>query len=203
MGTNSKGHTPEERRKLEEYYEACRLEAEEFQDFVVDVCLERLGLAIVQYTSRKYQFEIGESRTGVEIKKDRKYAETGRLFIETEERKFPWLNYTASGIYRKDNSWLYIIGNYDILYIFSKKLLRQIIAKAKLPNSKPHYDIIEIGAKTSRGFCLPKKDAERYAVEFIELNENPKAAPTAVPQFYASTECISPHADEINWEPKY
>src|SRR5262245_10222063 len=162
--------TQEQVRENDKHYEACLAEAQRFQDFVVDVCWQQLGLAIVQYASREYQYKVGESKTGIEIKQDSRYAETGRLFIETESRRPPNTRYIPSGIFRKDNSWLYIIGNYNTLFIFSKKFLQQLSEATQ--NGRPRYDIIEIDRGTAKGFCLPGDDAEKYCVKSLTLEVN-------------------------------
>ena len=60
-----------------------------FQDFVVDVLLQTLGFAVVTNSSRAYQHTVGESRTGVEIKHDERFADTGNLWIEVAEKARP------------------------------------------------------------------------------------------------------------------
>jgi len=128
-----------------------------FQDFVVDVCWQRVGLAIVQFASKAYQQVVGESRTGAEIKNDQQYAKTSNLWIELGEKARPRSgDYAPSGINREDNAWLYIIGNYDIFFIFSKQLLKLLGASGK-------YTKRENGTKTSVGFLLPHEAAMKYA----------------------------------------
>jgi len=130
----------------------------EYQDFVAEQ-LYKIGLPIFNYASKKYQIECGENKLGVEIKYDAKFASTGNLYIELQEKTNPQnSNYIDSGINRNDNSWLYIIGNYNTIYIFSKRLLNQIASK---------YKSIENNTKTSIGFLLPKLDAEKYAARII------------------------------------
>jgi len=40
----------------------------EFQDFVVDVLREQLGMVITNYQSQRFQFGAGENKQGIEIK---------------------------------------------------------------------------------------------------------------------------------------
>lgn len=137
-----------------------------YQDFIVDICWQTIGLAIVQYSSREYQINVGESRTGVEIKHDEKYSKTGNLFIEVAEKAEPRDGpYSPSGIFRKDNSWLYIIGDYDMIFIFQKQLLRLLSKR---------YKIIESLTKTSLGYLLPKADAFNYADPILTPNSSTK-----------------------------
>lgn len=135
-----------------------------FQDFVVDLCWQTIGLAIVQYVSEQYQNKVGESRTGVEIKHDEKVSKTGNLWIEVAEKARPRNgNYAPSGIYRDDNTWLYIIGDYSTVYIFGKRILRAICDSRKFP-------VIENNTKTSRGFLLPIGSAAQYASVVLRPN---------------------------------
>lgn len=98
----------------------------EFQDFVCEK-LANHGLFLQNTLSRKYQFELGENLQGWEIKLDNRCTETGRLSIEIAEKSRADIKvWTASGIYRNDNSWLYVQGNYEMLFIFSKTFLKRL-----------------------------------------------------------------------------
>ena len=153
-----------------EYYKAKLESGLLYQDFVVDAAWHLLGLAIVQYSSKAYQQSVGESRTGVEIKHDEKFSETGNLWIEIEEKASQRPGpYVQSGIYRVDNCWLYVIGNYDIIFFFSKRWLQQL-------HKSDRYRTIENNTKTLRGFLFCEKDAKRYGVVILEPNAETKVA---------------------------
>lgn len=95
----------------------------EFLDFVT-VTLQKKGLYLQPFTSRKYQYQIGESLQGWEVKLDGTSASSGRLSIEIAEKtKAANANWCKSGIYRNDNTWMYIQGNYEFFFIFMKKHL--------------------------------------------------------------------------------
>jgi hypothetical protein len=96
----------------------------EFQDFVCTE-LAKAGLILQNLASRKYQYEVGENLQGFEIKLDQRCTETKRLSIEVAEktRNDPSLPWTDSGIMRGDNSWLYIQGNREKIFVFNKKFL--------------------------------------------------------------------------------
>ena len=146
------------------YFDEQVADSDEFQDFVSYMLFLYAGLSYSCYKSPLWQIHLGESRLGLEIKYDKTAQshiiakQNYNLYIETEERYCDTDMYKASGIYRNDNSWLYTIGNYYIIYIFSKKLLGQIKSK---------YKNIEISRKTSKGFLLPRSDAEKYAAKII------------------------------------
>jgi len=154
----------------EKYREAQIADGKLYQDFVVDVAWQA-GIAIAQYASKTYQLTIGESRGGVEIKHDKRYAETGNLYIEFAEKKQPRPGpYAPSGIKREDH-WLYVIGNYDIVFFFAKNLLRALFASSK-------YSHKENKTKTSLGFLLPDNDARKYAALILTPNASGKIEQT-------------------------
>lgn len=143
----------------EVYYKVKFEEALFYQDFVCDVLMNVLGLAVTQYASRQYQCMIGESRQGIEIKHDWQYAKTGNLYIETGEKSKPRPGpFFPSGIRRDDNSWLYVIGDYDTIFGYSISILRLLQDSGKYPPF-----IINRG--TSEGFLLlgRRNDPEKYS----------------------------------------
>lgn len=129
-----------------------------YQDFIVDLFLQVLRFPITVYSSRLYQQTVGEGPVGVEIKHDERYGRSGNLWIEIAEKARPREgDYVPSGVFRADNSWLYIIGNYDVVFVFSKLLLQGLARSER-------YSIIENNTHTSRGFLLPDAAARRCAV---------------------------------------
>jgi len=134
----------------------------QFQDFVLDTLLSNLGIAISNYTSRKWQFEVGENRQGIEIKLDRRILETGNVSIEVAEKSRADANkeYAPSGIFRDDNSWLYIQGNWHILFIFPKNILKHLYWSGR-------YKVDEY--PTIKRFLMPIEDARKYAAKVIEI----------------------------------
>ena len=147
---------------MTEYYKKKLNQGLEYQDFIFDT-LYSLGLPLISYGSKKYQVEKGENKAGFEIKFDDKFATTGNFWIEVAEKSKPenkqWI---PSGIYRDDNTWLYLIGNYSEFYIFAKSHLQLI---------ESDYDIIINNRKTSKGFLLPKKRADKLAVRIIKCGD--------------------------------
>jgi len=140
------------------YYNEKLEQALIFQDFVMEKLHEQ-GITIMNYGSKKYQHEKGENLAGIEIKNDTKFTETGNLYIETEEKANPLnKNYIKSGIYRNDNTWLYIIGDFDLFFIFGKNIL---ILLHKSDKYRP------VTTPTSKGFLLPICESEKYCLKKI------------------------------------
>ena len=130
-----------------------------FQDFVVDLAWQA-GLVIAQYASKTYQLAIGESRSGVEIKYDKKYKTTGNLCIEVAEKARPRPgDYAKSGIMREGH-WLYAIGDYDVVFFFPNNFLIALY-EATNGGGRPKYRRYE--TPTSQGFLLPDEDGRKYA----------------------------------------
>ena len=136
-------------------------EALEFQDFVVDIFLKELGIVISNYSSRYYQNKYGENRQGIEIKLDTRMTDTKRISFELYEKVNASIPYwTPSGILRNDNSWLYLQGNYELIYIFSKSFL------IKLYEAK-YKDKIWQPKDTIKTFLMPFKEADKYCLKKI------------------------------------
>lgn len=130
----------------------------EFQDTVTKALYQR-GIVVVGFSSRRFQIEEGENMLGAEIKRDDKFRTTGQLYIETAEKSHPDnIEFIPSGIHRKDNSWLFVIGDEKTVYIFLTKYLQML---------EPRYEKKAI--PTSKGFVMPIAEAEKYCIRRIEL----------------------------------
>lgn len=132
----------------------------EFQDFVC-ITLASDNIILQNINSKKFQFETGENLQGFEIKFDGTHTKTKRLSIEIAEKRIGTnRDFVKSGIYRGDNTWLYIQGNYDLFFIFSVKLLRGLhktgrYEDAEWPRENP----------TVKKFYLPHCDAIKYCAK--------------------------------------
>jgi hypothetical protein len=149
----------EDRKKYADgYYQTKLEEGLQFQD-VVTRELYQCGIVVVGYASKRFQNNEGENMLGAEIKRDGKFRETGNLYIETAEKTHPDnYQYVPSGIHRKDNSWLFVIGDEQTIFIFSTKYLRL------LENRYP-----KVEKTTSRGYLMPVVEANRYCIRKIDL----------------------------------
>ena len=135
----------------------------DFQDFVATKLHDNLGITITNYSSMKWQFTTGENRQGIEIKLDRTCTNTNRLSIEIAE-KSKAINplFVPSGIYRNDNSWLYIQGTWRIIFVFAKSLL---IGLHKSGKYGEHEE------PTIKAFFLPFDDAKKYAAKVLTFDK--------------------------------
>ena len=139
-----------------EYYKEKLQQGLEYQDFICER-LHHQGIVLQNIQSKKCQLR-KENLLGLEIKFDDVMAKTNRIYIETEEKSDPTNdNYVPSGIYRDDECWLFGIGNYDIFFIFDKKMLRRLDA------NNPSWLFRPQPTSTSKGFCVPVEYAEKIA----------------------------------------
>lgn len=142
------------------YYADKLEEGLRFQDVVTRELYQR-GIVIVGYASRAFQISHGENMLGAEIKRDGNFRDTGNLYIETAEKAHPDnKNFVPSGIFRKDNSWLFVIGDERTIWIFSTKYLQ-------LLHDKRGWR--EVKKTTSIGRIMPLADANKYCVRQIEI----------------------------------
>lgn len=142
-------------------YEKRFNESNEFQDFV---CIELIkkGIVLSNMSSKKYQIMKGENVQGFEIKHDKNFRRTKNLYIEYEEKgNIVNENYVVSGINRYDNSWIWVIGDYQGVYLIQKKVLMAM-------HEKGRYKYVKNGTDTSKGFLLPVADADIY-FNYIEF----------------------------------
>jgi hypothetical protein len=144
-------------------YQAQLEEGQKFQDHCAYWLQKKLNIGIVNFQTKEYQYKFGENMQGIECKLDKVFKTTGNLWIETAERHNPDTPYSDSGIFRNDNSWLYCIGNYDVLYLFQTNILSGMCCSGR-------YPIIENNLMTSKGFLLPKGDADKYGKK-IEIQQ--------------------------------
>ena len=136
-----------------EYYKEKLQQGLYFQDYIMEL-LYKNGIPLISYSSKEYQNMIGENKAGIEIKNDINFRKTGNLYIETAEKSKAENEYfVKSGIYRNDNTWLYLIGDKETVFVLSKKQLQILHGKNKYRNVK---------IATSRGFLLPIADVEKF-----------------------------------------
>jgi hypothetical protein len=151
-------------RAAETYRQKQLKKGQEYEDWLQKQLATR-GIFLGNITSQKYQQEDGENLLGMEIKFDGLVAETGRVYVETAEKAMPRPgSYAPSGIYRNDSTWLYAVGNYDILFIFGKRTLRRLCEKNPDWLYHPPKD-----KATSQGFCIPEKQAMEIAEKVIRF----------------------------------
>jgi hypothetical protein len=129
-------------------------EAKDYEDFVFDTLLHVHRFVVGGYRSRHYQTLYGESFTGVEVKLDRLFRGTGRLFIEIAESYHESVSEKPSGIYHEAEPWLIVIGDYSTFWAFATSTLRHIHEAGNCETRS---------TRTSMGFLLPLDKADKFS----------------------------------------
>lgn len=81
------------------------------------------------------------------------------IYLEVAEKSHPDnRDYIESGIMRKDNSWLFVIGDEDLVWIFSTKYLQKL---------KDRYR--KVKTPTSIGHLMPIAEADKYSIRKINM----------------------------------
>jgi len=137
----------------------------EYQDFVCKRLMED-GLVLQNFGSKRWQIAVGENIQGWEIKYDGVFRRSGRLSIEVAEKsRASNEEWVPSGIYRNDNTWLYIQGDEQTIFVFGKKNLKRAY-RMRRPDGSPRYERAESHG-TVRKFYIPVRDAERGALRIF------------------------------------
>ena len=145
----------------------------EFADFVC-ITLAKDGIILQNIGTKKFQYETGENLQGFEIKLDNRFnglypidkPATNRLSIEIAEKsKGENIKWISSGIYRGDNSWIYIHGNYKEFFVFSITMLRLLHKSGRYEESESPQE-----KPTVRKFYLPIVDAYKYCAKNYKNN---------------------------------
>ena len=140
---------------------------EDFQRFVEEKLFEKLALKIDCFKDGKNQRLKGENPQGFEIKYDSRctgdstYSQctaTNRLAIELY-RQVSDSHWIKSGILRDDNTWIYIVGNYQGFWMFGKRDLVRLF-------KKNNYEVTDY--KTLRRFFISIEEANEYCLNYID-----------------------------------
>ena len=156
-----------EKKKREDYYE-CLHEAQEFEQFWCEVIEHKLHLKLTRIQAKENQAKfLCDTKEGFEFKHNRGMEKYKGVFIEVSQKMDkddP--DFMLSSISKRDNSWMYCIGDFTKLYFVPKKAL-----VAEYESKK--YEIKPNKKKTALGFRLPLFRLEEISV--LELTPIDKA----------------------------
>jgi len=138
----------------EKYTENLR-DGKEFEDYCYRWLEFEKRTRIEACKDKQTQIQVGENYFGIEFKLDRNFRKTGNLYIELKERSSSRFNYTEAGIYRKDNTFLYAIGDWETLYVFDKKRLQNYHQWSSNPKNHAASQHRQVTTETSIGWLLP------------------------------------------------
>lgn len=145
---------------MDTYYRKSYRKGRSYEEFLEERCTE-FGFILDIYKDMEEQYNIGESKHGVEIKFDEKFSSTNNLYIEYAERTSTNKEYRDSGILRNDNTWLWMIGDQNITFLFTKKMLKKLMNENIESKDEPgyYYKRQHITTPTSKGYLISIDDA--------------------------------------------
>jgi len=130
------------------YYKEKLKEGKKYEKFIKLIFNFFLEKEITIFENKKDQINIGESEEGFEIKLDNNFKKTNNLYIEYQEKTDSNnINFINSGILRKDNTKIWIIGDYKNVFVFNKNVLIEF-------HNNKQFRYVE--TKTSKGYLIPK-----------------------------------------------
>lgn len=145
----------------EEIYNPRLVKGQKYQGFVAQLLLKLKNIVLTNLQSKYYQGTVGENMQGFEIKFDNKMADTGNVFIEIQQRYSSDEEYWDSSLKRDDNAWMYCIGNYNVVFFFTKKILRKYLKEV-------NPAIKENSEKTGKGFLLTREQCLEMSEFYLE-----------------------------------
>jgi len=151
----------------------------EYENFVRD-CLNPFGAIFWHWEDKTLQL-FGENRQGWEVKYDYRCFSrnpngdgTNRLSIELREKSergnARWIE---GGILRNDNTWMYVQGNYEIIFVFAKNWLRRVYEEKITAE-----DITTFNGTVQRFYLPIDPDALRGAALILEVVDKAKRQAT-------------------------
>jgi len=148
-----------------QYYKDKLAEGQRYESFVMSRWPEVYPNRKLTIRDGKYAQLKGETEEGIEIKYDGRMEDTGRVYIEMQEKThIDNEKYVESGIYRNDNSKLFLIGNMTQWFMFSKDKL------VWLDRLDPPF-LYRVQTPTSIGFCIPVENAKHLCLDHKEFFE--------------------------------
>lgn len=144
-----------------EYYMRLK-EGEEFEKYWCELIKRKLCMTLTRVRSKNHQLRtLCDTQEGFEFKYDRKKALTKNFWIEVGQRPpNTEEEYRPSSLLRKDNSWMYCIGNLDVLYLIPKKTLLNEYRNGR-------REVRENKRKTSKGFLISEKEARLLSALYL------------------------------------
>lgn len=142
-------------RKKTSYYIQQLKESHAFEVYI-DWQFKQRGRDIGLYYGREQQYHMGETAAGIEIKYDKRSAETGNYYIEYQERMHDGDRWVNSGILKEDRTRFYLLGTIEKFVIFEREWLMGyyqslVERQERLPDA---CLVWEKAHGTSKGFIL-------------------------------------------------
>lgn len=146
---------------MTENYKKQLAEGKKYEKYIKEQLYLKRHLQLDIIDDELEQYSIGETKQGYEIKYDKRFQETGNLYIEyAEKTNAQNYKFVESGIFRKDNTHTWIIGNYKEAFMFLKKSLQTIYSNG---------NAYRVETDTSKGILLNKELIDKYSIDYINF----------------------------------
>jgi hypothetical protein len=106
--------------------------------------------------SYENQLVFGDTLARTEIKNDRRWMDTGNLFIEVRERPNDKALWLPAGIYHRTEPWFYLIGDETCLWFLPVRWLQRMHQTGKFQRKQ---------TPTAEAFLLPVEMADKIALK--------------------------------------
>jgi hypothetical protein len=145
--------------KFEKNFQQKLEDSKEFVNYWIEIICRKLCLKLTPvYSSNLQKKSLCDTQEGIEFKWDDIQGDTKNFWIEFKEKHNPAQEeYVNSGILRKDNSWLWAIGDFEKLYFLPKRALLNEHKTKKWEEKENHK-------KTSWGMVLPQYRAKEISI---------------------------------------
>lgn len=147
-------------RNRSEYYITNLEDSHRFEVYAESV-FKDYGLDIGLFYGKSQQYDLGETKVGIEIKCDKRSEDTGNYYIEYQERLNNYGEWVNSGILKDDNTKYYFYGVVNNYAIFPRNRLMEYYKKIVLQKNPPVPDCRMVQIGTSKGFLIPKTEADK------------------------------------------
>ncbi len=128
-----------------------------YQDKVTKAISDHMDISLTTFCSPLYQEKEGENAQGWEIKKVSQVKKKFRIEVGSRPTiKHDWKD---SGVNKKDNSYMYIMGDDDDIYFFWKKMLIKLVndEKKKQEFNEKYQSFLEYKETATGKFYLVAK----------------------------------------------
>ena len=141
-------------------------ESQEFVSYWIELINRKTSMELTPiYSSTLQRKMLCDTREGFEFKYDRKSSTSKNFWIEIAEKNDPTQeDFVDAGICRKDNAWMYCMGDFEKLWFLPKRKLLEEYKKGE-------HKILSNKAGTSRGFLLDKGYASQN-ISVLEITAN-------------------------------
>ena len=141
-------------------------ESHEFVNYWIEIINRKISLELTPiHSSNLQRRSLCDTREGFEFKNDKISTTSKNFWIEIAEKNNPSQDeFFPSGICRKDNAWMYCMGDFEKLWFLPKRKLLEEYASKK-------WTVIPNKEGTSMAFLLDKEYVAKN-ISVLEITAN-------------------------------